>query len=319
MSAAKSEIGSYRKINYALRPAKNIERKMMAEACGRLSAYRRVSKYRYVGFGSTFYSDFTLFHRSLGLHPMVSIQRRLGDESRFDFNIPLGCVKNQFGESSEVIPTLKWDGIPTITWLDYDGQLDVSKLDDIAFVVGASCPFSVLAVTVRSEGEDFGYQPEERLPNLKQALGSRMPQDISVADMLSSRFHGVIRKIINATIYDVLGRRNSGLPMGERTQYGQVFYFTYADSTQMVTVGGVFFKQSQQKFFERCDFKSLAFCRPGDQPYNIYAPSLTYREQRHLDRQLPRARLRAAGVPSEDLQAYAELYRYFPHFVEAEL
>ena len=43
---------SYEKINYNLRPAKNIERKMIAEACRLLPSVRPVNRYRYVGFGS---------------------------------------------------------------------------------------------------------------------------------------------------------------------------------------------------------------------------------------------------------------------------
>jgi len=102
-------------------------------------------------------------------------------------------------------------------------------------------------------------------------------------------------------------------------EFKQIFYFVYADSTPMMTIGGLFTKKGQQKLFSRCDFQSLDFCRFGDDPYEIYAPNLTYREQRYLDKQLPAERLELTGVPQQDLDAYARLYRYFPHFVEAEL
>ena len=51
---------SYESVNYVLRPAKNIERKMFCEAFRRLAEFGRVDSYRYVGFGSTFFSDFSL-------------------------------------------------------------------------------------------------------------------------------------------------------------------------------------------------------------------------------------------------------------------
>ena len=47
--------GSFTKVNYALRPAKSIERKMMAEAVRRLSPVIATEDYAYVGFGSPFF------------------------------------------------------------------------------------------------------------------------------------------------------------------------------------------------------------------------------------------------------------------------
>lgn len=314
-----SEVGSYRRINYALRPAKNIERKLIAEACARLSVFDRVCSYRYVGFGSTFYSDFTLFHRVLGFGPMISIQKNLGDKIRFDFNVPLGCITNQFGESSDILPNLTWEGIPTIVWLDYDEKIDVSKLNDIGFLAGALHPSSVLIMTVRSKGEDFGDQPPARLDNLRKQLGDKLPQEVSLPDVVNSRFHNVMWRAVNATIADILTRRNSAILSQQHVKFEQIFYFTYTDSTPMVTVGGIFIKEEQREEFSRCDFQSLEFYKSGAEAYDIYVPSLTYREQRHLDKQLPGTRAEAPGVPAEDLEAYARLYRYFPHFVEAEL
>ncbi len=58
---------SYEKIHYGLRPAKNIERKMMCECFWRLSAFHPVHNYRYIGFGSVYFSDFLLFHKVLGI------------------------------------------------------------------------------------------------------------------------------------------------------------------------------------------------------------------------------------------------------------
>ena len=70
--------GSYRMVNYALRPAKAIERQMMGEALRRLHPFQRVEAYRYVGFGSIYFSDFQLVHRTLGLNSMISIEKDAG-------------------------------------------------------------------------------------------------------------------------------------------------------------------------------------------------------------------------------------------------
>src|SRR4051812_32120603 len=111
---------SYERINYALRPAKSVERKMMVEAFRRLSEFRLVDTYRYIGFGSTYFADFQLIHKSLNIQAMKSIERDVENRARFEFNKPFRCIEMEFGESNLVLPTLPWADIPTIAWLDYD-------------------------------------------------------------------------------------------------------------------------------------------------------------------------------------------------------
>ncbi len=66
---------SYMQINYSLRPAKSVERKMLCEAIKRLAVFDKIESYKYVGFGSAYFSDFSLIHRSLGIEDMLSIEK----------------------------------------------------------------------------------------------------------------------------------------------------------------------------------------------------------------------------------------------------
>jgi len=84
---------SFRKINYSLRPGKNIERKMLAEIFSRLAVFRPLSDYSYVGFGSVYFTDFALFHRQFGFCPMYSIEEDEEGKERAPFNVPFGCIK----------------------------------------------------------------------------------------------------------------------------------------------------------------------------------------------------------------------------------
>ena len=77
---------SYEQVNYTIRPAKCVERKMMCEAFSRLSVFGSLKTYRYIGFGSTYFTDFTLFHRALDMNNMVSIEKDEEKAARFDFN-----------------------------------------------------------------------------------------------------------------------------------------------------------------------------------------------------------------------------------------
>src|SRR6266581_5372051 len=116
-------IPSYRIVNFSLRPAKSVERKMLAEAFRLLSRFGSINAYRYIGLGSNFFSDFILFHKSLGITNMTSIEQDRPFAKRFAFNRPFLCVDIKIGESGEILPTLNWS-MRTILWLDYDLPLD---------------------------------------------------------------------------------------------------------------------------------------------------------------------------------------------------
>jgi len=123
---------SYRKFNYRVRPAKSIERKMLCETLLRLSFFEPIENYRYIGFGSTTFADFILFHKTLGIKDMISIEKRETDKVRFEFNKPFHCIDMRYGNSNEVLPSLAWQ-TKTIVWLDYDGFLTDSVLQDVAY------------------------------------------------------------------------------------------------------------------------------------------------------------------------------------------
>ena len=77
---------SSHRVQYDLRPRKQIERRMMIHAFQRLSEARfTISSYRYAGFGAFFFVDFILFHRLLGIDDMVSIEHDDEHERRVQF------------------------------------------------------------------------------------------------------------------------------------------------------------------------------------------------------------------------------------------
>lgn len=154
--------GSSERINYRLRPAKHIERKMLAEAIRRLSEFGSLTSYRYIGFGSFYFADFSLFHKGLGISNMMSIEKDAKSRERFLFNKPFGCIDVRFGESSAVLPTLAWD-VRSIVWLDYDGILDKNVLTDVRFFCGNAIGGSILVVSVNCQSDPTDAAPVEKL------------------------------------------------------------------------------------------------------------------------------------------------------------
>lgn len=319
---------SYEKIHYGLRPAKNVQRKMMCEVFRKLSVFGKVEFYRYIGFGSTYFSDFILFHKSLGTTNMVSIERDVEHRERFEFNRPYGCIRIEFAESNEVLPSLEWNA-RTILWLDYDVRLDASVLTDVHFFCAFAAPGSVIAVTVDARPDKIPDEvPAEerdthRLLGLKDRVGEeKVPPTVNGADLAGWGSANVSRTIITNEISETLNERNGGLEPGSQLLYEQLFNFQYDDGTKMLTVGGLLYDEGQTEHVARCKFESIPFVRSNQEAYLIEIPNLTYKEIRHLDRQLPvddPADLEGPGIPPEDLEKYAGLYRYFPTFAEAEV
>ncbi|MFC1976363.1 O-methyltransferase [Chloroflexota bacterium] len=312
--------GSYERINYSLRPAKSIERKMLCDAFRRLSEFGSVESYRYVGFGSPYFSDFYLFHKQLGFTNMISIERDEVNRSRFEFNRPFNCIDIEFGHSSEVLPLFSWD-VRTIIWLDYDGRLDASVLTDVDFVCKKALPGSVIIISVNAQPDRPAGT--KRVDLLKDHVGEdNVPRDISDGDLAGWGTARVYRRIITNTILQTLNDRNGGRASGSKIEYQQLFNFHYADGAKMLTIGGLLYDEGQAHMVAKCAFNDLSFAKMEEEAYRIDIPCLTYREIRHLDLQLPPSNeemdLGAPGVPQRDIKKYEKLYRYFPTFAETE-
>ena len=129
---------------------------------------------------------------------------------------------------------------------------------------------------------------------------------------------GLSANEIDATIND----RNGVEHRGTKFLYKQIFNFHYSDSAKMLTVGGILYDEGQSELVAKCGFDNLDFVKTGEEAYNIEVPSLTLKEIRHLDKQLPcldPSNLDAPSISAQDLRRYSQIYRYFPSFVDAEI
>lgn len=318
---------SYESINYALRPAKAVERKMLCDTFRCLRVFRDLSTYRYIGFGSTYFSDFQLFHLTLGFRDMFSIERDASKSSRFDFNKPYDCIKMHYTDAKDALPTLLIKDLPAVLWLDYEDPLDQEILADIRMVASSITPSSALVVSVNAHpystkdriGE--GGEPEKtRLARLKEAVDpSRVPADIEEKDLGGWNFARTIRRIVQNEIEEALAIRNGVRPASGQLVYEQVLNFNYSDGAKICTIGGIFYDVGLEATMAGSGLRQLPFYRPKEDPYLIDIPSLTYRELRYLDTRFPAGSITPAqmfSIPAADIQRYRNIYRYFPHFSE---
>ncbi len=279
---------TFEKLNYGLRPAKNIERKMMCEALARLSRLAPLKTYAYIGFGAVGFHDFVLFHQRLGIDDMTSVEGYIEAQQRIEFNRPYSCIKMRWGLSYDVIPTLKLTR-RSIVWLDYDKPLHAKMLGELSRV----------------------------------GKGKIRPS-VTGADLTKWGLATVSRDIIFDHIQKILADRNAPLSPDAKINFMQLFNFHYADGVKMLTFGGLIVNERDRQRLNQKHFTDLEFVRTTETQgaYRIESPILTLREIRYLDGKLPRiARTvhHPKWLPEEDRKRYGKVYRYYPTFSEVEV
>jgi uncharacterized membrane protein len=318
--------GSYSKINYRLRPAKAVERKLICDSLRCLHPFGELASYRYIGFGSTYFSDFILFHKFLHIEDMVSIEKDEHAKERFEYNKPFGCINIKYGDSCEILPALTWNK-KSIVWLDYDDPLGIKVLNDIDLLIGKLVSGSILIVTVSAEPErpsEEGLSREEINKHRDSKLHERLPNEkipinLQPSDLTGKKLAELYKRILDNQLEQSIININSARSAKEKLCYKQVFNFRYADGCRMLTVGWLIFEQHFSDIADQCKFDKNFNVEKSNEAYEIKIPNLTIKEIQHLDGQMPASNcddLNRICIPLKDVKSYAELYKYFPSFVE---
>lgn len=327
---------SGRVVNYSVRPAKNIERKMIRDLLLRMQPFGELSNYAYVGFGAKYFVDFILFHKHLHISDMVSIEKDVVNRDRYEFNKPFGCIRIEHGQSNEVLPRLDYKK-KIICWLDYDGVINNSVLTDAAIFLENACSGSVFAVSynstplklaeIRRGCGDFESKDRELVRKLlgesvrDELLPAELPDEGLAKPHIYSR---ILRRILYNQINKTLIDKNSALSVGERWHFKQIMYFDYQDGACMSTVGGVLVQEKDMGRYEDCCFSGLECFRDEDDAYPIIVPNLTIKELNKLRESMPIVEgnfpkgLSPSTFAEKDVSSFARVYKYFPSFSEVE-
>jgi hypothetical protein len=324
-----SVISSSYRVQYDVRPAKQVERHMLVDALQRLAASGfPVADYQYTGFGAIYFVDFILFHKVLGLSRFVSLEREVSLASRIKFNRPFSCVEIKMVPASSEIPNLSRD-VHHFVWLDYDGVLHKDFLSDIQSAITVLPTGSILLVTVDVEPpEDYDYGlVDPDFDSSKEVLGPRhwqryfehhassylglgLSEDDFGKSELSLRSTEVLRAAFTKSI--VARPQLEFLPM---------FNFTYRDSHSMLTMGGMIGGRAEKRLLRASNIADTVYYR-GDfvaPPFEIKVPRLTRKERVYLDREMPCG---DDWVPKDfdlnpdDVRHYRDIYRFLPAFAE---
>lgn len=313
---------SFEKLNYLLRPSKQVERKLLIETFHRLAqANYNITEYTYLGLGSVYFVDFVLLHRYLYIDDMICVERE-AIPNRMAFNQPYKFIRLEMMAVAQFIPSLV-ETQRYLVWLDYDTCLELDILDDLDGFLQNLSAGSILVVTVDARAQ---LPQDEDTPSLSEQkrltkvlkfyrhhfekyAGGR----IAEADIGEKDFPALLARIIRSKI----GESMRGRPDCE---FSQLFNFLYSDNAPMLTIGGLIDREGTcEGLFNGC-LKGMQFLTPDETPVEITVPPLTERERQWIDSNLDKAK-RSKTLPFElnpvMVKAYRKFARHYPSYHEA--
>ncbi len=198
---------SGRKINYSIRPAKCVERKIICELLNKIQTPIPIHQYRYIGFGSYYFTDFILFHNQLNIEKMISIEHSSSPQ-RYEFNKPYNCIEMMFSDSSDALNrqlSFPKDSADFI-WLDYDDAFNEGMLADLITASQKIQLGSMLFVSFNTS--IFPNNMDAKLPFLKEEFKEYLPP-IREKDICNDCLPSIIFKIINNAVQKAISSRQS--------------------------------------------------------------------------------------------------------------
>jgi hypothetical protein len=310
----KSTPSSSTKVAYDLRPAKQVERRMILDAFQSLMVCGfPIRDYQYIGFGSIYFVDFILLHKILGINNLLSIEGDRSITKRVEFNKPFDLIKIRMDYSGDVISGLDRDQ-KSILWLDYDYRLCQNIIEDITLATNILSAGSIILITVDVRPPEDGDTPNDWREYYEKQAGNFTDFDWTDENYAQSNLPKTTGKILSNAILTGMNGRN-------KIQYYPLFNFLYSDSCPMLTIGGVIGDEMDGRKIAACNLTGMSFIRNNisDDPFQISVPKITKKERHYLDHKMP---LQQGWKPSEfeiseeDLMNYNSIYRYYPSFAE---
>jgi hypothetical protein len=305
---------SFKRVFYDLRPAKQVERRMIIDALQSLAASGfNMRAYQYVGMGSIYFVDFILLHRLLGMRKLLSIESVASAERRVRFNQPFRDVHVEIGLIGDYLPKIDRD-IPHLVWLDYDHKLSTEDIQDVTLASSVLPAGSVLLVTVEVEPPESGDSPQEWRTYYEDVAGSLVPFETTLEPFAKSELPRTNARILVNAIRRGLTARSS-------IRFEQLFSFLYADGRQMLTLGGMLASEEDQRRLTASALDASPFIvrDPEAEPFAISVPRLTRKERLYLDQFMPcddRWEPPAFTIDAELVRQYRDIYRYYPIYGE---
>jgi len=308
---------SYQKVHYELRPAKQVERRMLLHAFHALRGVGYpISTYEYTGLGSIYFIDFVLFHRYLGITRLTSVEGDQDVKRRVCFNRPYKQIKIVHDDIAAQVARLS-SGRRHILWLDFDSIVTGDLLNTVQLASTQLSVGSLLIVTVDVEPpgkpEGKNYNPTAWKRHYEFEAGDLLWSGVRCGDFARDALPATNARILKAAIDKGLETRDANLI--------DLFSFLYADGHRMLSLGGMIGVDEDRKRLESLDRKDLVFLTDDivARQFEIRVPLVTRKERHYLDQCMPCSKdwsPRSFEMKPEDVSDYKKIYRYYPSYTE---
>lgn len=291
-------------MSYEVRPSKAVTRLIFVDLLRRLTPIGEPKDFQYVGFGALEFIDFNLVHRLVGVNDMISIEADSYAIARYEWNRPFNSIKVIPGRASTILATIDWRRL-SIVWLDYTSQLTAEVISDAEALARVLIPGSVLAITVNAQPLKFG---DGRRAALEQNITpERVPIGVTDDRLGGWGLAEVQYQVLTAELTKAFA------PRLDAAKFRQLLNIHYKDSVQMQMIVGIVSAPGMDNLVDQCRFDYMAEAKTSKDALYIRVPLLTARERAWANQRLPLAPGDPlpvlAGVSSQDLQDYADVYR----------
>lgn len=311
---------SFEKINYSVRPNKAVERRLLIQLLAVLDKRTDIdlASYRYLGFGSIWFVDFSLVHRVLGIEDLLSIEAVRSREKRVDFNRPFDCVKVKLGTYSENLPSLTWEKKQLI-WLDYDGVLTAEMFSDLQQTVTQVASKSMIFISVNANPaqlKEAGDNDAQEV-RIRDIVGPANLPSNAAGRMGLNYFQGLVGEIWKNAFENAVAAR-PGFTFVPLVNIG------YSDGVPMVTYGGIILSDEDAAGFSMATVEEFAYLADPEQLL-LSVPHLTPREKLRFDQLVPvrgtatvktvRKKL-GFELKDREIESYIRYYLHYPLYGE---
>lgn len=254
---------------------------------------------------------------------MISIE---ADDVLFErarFNKPYRTIEVFHGYSHDVTPAVLQERPelacrPWIMWLDYDEEMDETKLDELDALVTNLPANSILLTTFNAAGQRYASRPADRVGRFSALFGDAFPVE-RFPTTKDAKDEGKVMTALGEAVISHM--QSQAVQVARPGGFLPAFNLQYRDGSPMATSGGVLPEPalvgSLEAEITRADWMGLS-TKP------IVTPPLTQKETTSLRGLLPntvapsRSDVQALGFDllPDQITSFAEHYLRYPSFVQ---
>lgn len=305
-------------INYNIRTSKSVERRMVLVALSELFKHISYSKRRYIGFGSTYFTDFRLFHKELHIDNMLSFELEKTLIKRVEFNKPYKCIKVVEGKSTDILPLIDWrEEFTDFAWMDYDDELNYDMFNDVEHIFSKIQYGSVYLVSCNKQLSKY-----KSVEEFNEVFGELAPPNLTLKDFSGENDFLLIRRMFLNKINETLKGRNYALHKNKQLVFRQLFLFTYKDGAPMISFGGFIDHLENDFSLQKFNLNNYEFIKESIERCHIDPPNITYKEAYLLNSHLPNSEEdfkyvnEIDFIPLTDRNRYRKLYKFLPNYMD---